>query len=785
MSDSHWLEPASQPYRFQNNFIFPGDDLVLADLNQDGFTEIITVYTKSNVQHAGSYILLLTWENKIIEQVNFAGKIIESIFTLDYDRDGNLELLVPYIRQDSLFVCLVNGRGEKLFHIFLINGQSRIRDGGVYPWDPLIRNCYLADLDHNGANELITVISTLYAHLPRGVLVHSLPQGKLLGKSIVGAALCTNFLDDFDGDGQPEILSQSNAPNNGANYGGYNDQHSYLMLFELYPMVSVKNSRLIADKYTNYALLYEDLNGDAKKELIAYTSSYSQKIPQSSKVVVLDPATLNELKMRPLSMPVRDAILTNLDADPGVEILALQVPNKILVLEQDCRIKRQLIFSLPIDRFQRLPDLNDDGSDEIVIQTGSHAFLLNPDLQIQAVFPRQTCLGVIRRGENMQPQLVVRENDRFVAGVLIQNRFYLLRRYQTPGLAALIILILLVLTWIFARLLRQLQLLRRLLARSFATDTRGFMLLDSQSRVQLVNHTWQHWLGISDPKKILRQPVRELLTNMPEILNFLNDSLKSGFSQYEKSVKVDLAGEKTSVRLILEPLPGYRKRQPDWLLTICDQSDVEEAAQAKTWCQMAQKTAHDIKNPLSAIMLKLQTLQNLYQKRYPEARAEFDPQIASILERIESLRRISQNFMKFINIEILKPIETSFYSFLQEVVTATQKTLAGDIRLELQPAPELPLIKFDPDAMRSVIENLISNAVNAMPEGGQITFSTQLVSGLIAPNNGKTARDYLLLEVQDTGTGIAEADLPLVFDPNFTRTEGGNGLGLAYVKKTV
>jgi signal transduction histidine kinase len=87
--------------------------------------------------------------------------------------------------------------------------------------------------------------------------------------------------------------------------------------------------------------------------------------------------------------------------------------------------------------------------------------------------------------------------------------------------------------------------------------------------------------------------------------------------------------------------------------------------------------------------------------------------------------------------------------------------------------------------MRSVLENLVSNAVNAMPEGGNITLSTQFLRGLNFPGNGQTARDYVSIEVLDTGIGISAADREHLFDFGFTTMATGNGLGLVYVKKTV
>jgi signal transduction histidine kinase len=200
---------------------------------------------------------------------------------------------------------------------------------------------------------------------------------------------------------------------------------------------------------------------------------------------------------------------------------------------------------------------------------------------------------------------------------------------------------------------------------------------------------------------------------------------------------------------------------------------------------MAQKAAHDIKNPLSAITLTLQRLQMLNQEQTNQTSEKLDLYVTRIIERVESLRRISKNFMKFVNIESLNVVNSDLNRFLTETINTIRAGLPPDIQLHLKSGNDLPMVKIDQDAIRSVVENLVSNAINALPEGGMITVSTQFLQGLAFPGNGQCAKDYILIEVADTGIGIAAADRDHLFEPDFSGTEGGNGLGLAYVKKTV
>jgi len=85
----------------------------------------------------------------------------------------------------------------------------------------------------------------------------------------------------------------------------------------------------------------------------------------------------------------------------------------------------------------------------------------------------------------------------------------------------------------------------------------------------------------------------------------------------------------------------------------------------------------------------------------------------------------------------------------------------------------LPQVSVDGEQVRRVLANLIKNADEAMPEGGNLTFT------------GKSSDGAVKLQVRDSGQGISEADLPKVFDPLFTTKAKGIGMGLAIVSQIV
>jgi len=785
---SYERQPEKLPYRFQNLQSLIEDDIVLADLNSDGFTEIVAICSSKAITKSliGSFIKLSTFEHNVIEQVNYSGKIIREVTILDYDGDGSQEIFIPFVQNDSLFVSAVNDRGEKLFHFFLINGQSRIdKDGSIFKWYPVVWNFYVQDLNNDGERELITVITTYYARQPRGLLVHSLPQGRLLGKQLIGCSPRDNFLDDFDRDGHAEILCSGTAPNNGANDGGFDDAHSYLITFNLVPRPAVTKSKQVGDKFFNYSLFYEDVDADGQKELIAYTETLAQAPTSPPKIMELNPVTFDEINRREFSKSITIACLGNLDYNAKLEIVGLLAQKDIVVLNSNFAEINRHSFPFPINNLWILPDLDNDGRHEVMISSNEGSFLLNAELETIACFPQLHYAGVLRRGLSLPPLLLMRASDQYLVVQLAKNHFYLIRRFYPIMLYVIGCCFFLLLTHLYTKLFRENRLLKHIQRLTIDSDLRGFLLFDSRQQIRMMNNTLRRWLGLNGSHKARHLRVLDVFSHCPEMLSFFNDNLYQPAQRHEKIMQLSFNGHRRNIKAIMDPLPVKVHKKPFWLVAIIDQSANDELLQAKTWCKMAQKTAHDIKNPLSAIMLTLQRLQMFTQEQVGKQAEVFEPYFARIIERIESLRRISKNFMKFVNLETLNLTCTSINEFLADGIKMIRQGLPPDIQLDLKTTAENPMVRIDQEAMSSVLENLISNAINAMPQGGKISITTQFLHGLMLPGSSNQPQNYLLIEVLDTGIGMSDTVREHLFEPNFTTSENGNGLGLAYVKKTI
>jgi two-component system NtrC family sensor kinase len=98
-----------------------------------------------------------------------------------------------------------------------------------------------------------------------------------------------------------------------------------------------------------------------------------------------------------------------------------------------------------------------------------------------------------------------------------------------------------------------------------------------------------------------------------------------------------------------------------------------------------------------------------------------------------------------------------------------------NIGLEKNFDPQLPQVLADFDKIQQVLINIILNAIQAMPDGGNLTIATSVAKGIRV---GDINKDTVKIEIKDTGIGIPEENLKKLFTPFFTTKEKGKGVGL-------
>ena len=232
------------------------------------------------------------------------------------------------------------------------------------------------------------------------------------------------------------------------------------------------------------------------------------------------------------------------------------------------------------------------------------------------------------------------------------------------------------------------------------------------------------------------------------------------------------------------PLEEKYKNESLWLFVVEDLTADLNAEQSRTWGMMAQRVSHDIKSPLTSMLLNAERLQQEIENKVPEHADHFDPMVSRIKERVEHLRNLSRNFLKFVDVDELKLVRADLGDVVKESTNRFNILLPADISLDINQEKAPIHVRVDEEQIYFVMENLLANAVDAMPSGGAIHISINKTDALHLID-GNIAQEYGIVEIRDTGKGIPQQNLAKVFDAGFSGTENGTGLGLAIVRKII
>ena len=182
--------------------------------------------------------------------------------------------------------------------------------------------------------------------------------------------------------------------------------------------------------------------------------------------------------------------------------------------------------------------------------------------------------------------------------------------------------------------------------------------------------------------------------------------------------------------------------------------------------KLAAGVAHEINNPLTAVL----TFTHLILRR-DDLPDDVLKDLEIVKTQTERVRKIVKSLLDFSRQSVIKPEPTDINRLIEDSVgLMNNQALIKDVNLSFQGSNNLPTLTLDRNQFQSVLINMIINALDATPSGGDINIRT------MKKNNEDTSG--IEIKITDTGTGISEDDLDLLFDPFFTTKEVGKGTGL-------
>lgn len=188
--------------------------------------------------------------------------------------------------------------------------------------------------------------------------------------------------------------------------------------------------------------------------------------------------------------------------------------------------------------------------------------------------------------------------------------------------------------------------------------------------------------------------------------------------------------------------------------------------------ELSSGIAHEIRNPLAGIKTTAQALGE--EMGHDDPKREY---LNRITKEIDRLNGLLKTFFSFAKPQKLNPVVCNIRDIVNEIIPLLIKDIANrGINFTEEYARNLPKVRVDFNQMHQVFLNLFLNAIQAMPNGGELKIKTEPIA---LPSLVHPGKDYVRISISDTGRGIPARDINKIFDPFFTTRPKGIGLGLS------
>jgi signal transduction histidine kinase len=201
-----------------------------------------------------------------------------------------------------------------------------------------------------------------------------------------------------------------------------------------------------------------------------------------------------------------------------------------------------------------------------------------------------------------------------------------------------------------------------------------------------------------------------------------------------------------------------------------------QAERVAAWRELARRLAHELKNPLFPLQVTVENLMRAKQKSPEMFEEVFHEGTATLLAEIDNLKTIIGRFSEFSRMPQPQRRPTQVNEVVRSVLRVFHAQLQNNEKNQIIVHTELadvPEISVDPDLLHRALQNLVLNAIDAMPQGGELAIHTATLS------------DRVEISVSDTGSGLTQEECGRLFTPYYTTKQHGTGLGLAIVQSVV
>jgi len=300
----------------------------------------------------------------------------------------------------------------------------------------------------------------------------------------------------------------------------------------------------------------------------------------------------------------------------------------------------------------------------------------------------------------------------------------------------------------------------------------GVIALNPDKTIQMINPVIGKMLQIDNEKIFVGQSydsIIEIYDYLQPLFSYVEANIDKGLTEWAGEVELTLPDR---YRLIY--CQGASLDVEDnalgYVIMINDISKLNRAQKKAAWGEVAVRMAHEIKNPLTPILLSAQRLRNLFLGKLGEKEsAIIDKTTNTIIDQVGSMDAMVSAFANYANTPEIQRIPSSLNALVNKAVSLYDAQKG--VRIDLDLSGDLPELQLDGDGISRVLINLIKNATEASREQKRLN--------IVIRTRYRTDESIIRLTVTDDGGGFPDEIVDQVFEPYITTKAKGSGLGLA------
>ncbi len=311
--------------------------------------------------------------------------------------------------------------------------------------------------------------------------------------------------------------------------------------------------------------------------------------------------------------------------------------------------------------------------------------------------------------------------------------------------------------------------------------TSGMIITDDRGKIVRMNHPVEMILDLSE-SQVLGKRYQAVFEKDSPLCLAIKTALKEQrtFSIPELNL-VRKSGEGVPLSLSASAVKNEQGKMLGVMVFLTDLTEIKKLQEEIAFKdkmaalgEMSSGLAHELRNSMGTILGFSKLLKKIKDDPASQSQA-----IDGIVNEALSMESMLKRFLSFAKPFQPKIEKISLNEIIRECLLSVKETLKENkIVFEFEPQPHLPLILGDKLLLKQCFQNLVQNSIEAMPQGGKLSIR---VEEKTAFSNQRS----LVVEISDTGCGIAKEAQQKIFNPFFTSKEKGTGLGLSLVKKIV